>query len=244
MATMPPFDGGPHVLAQPVFLLVDALHAPADEAVKNGHRSLDALLVEFPPEHREAITSGLLEMAAKGHGAGKQVIAGRHHQLSGGGRRRGPQIGDEIRDGYVGFVADCGNYGNRAGGDSSRHPFLVECPEILQRTSATRQDHQLRPPRLAEKLETAAYLFHRALALHQRRKHADVQAWKTALQNLQHVRNYGAARGRYNADAPGKPRHRPLARGVKQSLGGQLLFELLEGKLQRAVTLRLQKLDQ
>ena len=65
----------------------------------------------------------------------------------------------------------------------------------------------------AEVLDAAADLLHRALALHQRREEADVQAGKAARENLDHVRDGRAARRGDDADAPRKARQRPLALG-------------------------------
>ena len=100
------------------------------------------------------------------------------------------------------------------------------------------------PPGAAEIFDAAADLFHRAFALHQRREEPDVQAGKAARQDVDHVRDGRAARRGDDADAPRKARQRPFALRGEQPLGGQLLLELLEGQLQRAQALRLQRLHQ
>ena len=84
----------------------------------------------------------------------------------------------------------------------------------------------------------------RPVALHQRRKEPDVQSRETALQDLQHVGDHCPARRSHDADAPRKAWQRPFARRFEQALGRKFLLELLESKLQSAVSLRLEKLDQ
>ncbi len=122
--------------------------------------------------------------------------------------------------------------------------FFVERPQVFERAAAAAHDDHVRPTGAAEELDPAADLFHRALALHQRRVEADVQAGKAAGEDVHHVRDGRAARRGDDADAPRKARQRPLALGREQPLGGQLLLELLEGQLQRAQPLRLQQLHQ
>ena len=61
---------------------------------------------------------------------------------------------------------------------------------------------------------------------------------------MQHVRDGGAARRSDDADAPRKPRQRPLALSGEQPFGRELLLELLESELQRAEALRLDQFHQ
>jgi hypothetical protein len=65
---------------------------------------------------------------------------------------------------------------------------------------------------------------------------------EAARENLDQVGNGGAARRGDDADAARKPRQPALALRREQSLGGELLLELLEGQLQRAHALRLERL--
>ena len=84
----------------------------------------------------------------------------------------------------------------------------------------------------------------RALALHLRRKQPDVQTRETARQDVEHVADHGARRRGHDADAARASREGTLALRREQSLGGQLLLQLLERQLQRAVALRLQRFHQ
>src|SRR5581483_9643792 len=115
---------------------------------------------------------------------------------------------------------------------------------ILERAAAAPHDDDFGPARPAEVFEAAADVFDRALALHERRKEADVDAGKAACEDVNQVRDDGASRGCDNADAPRKARQIAFAGAVEQTFGRQLLFELLERELQNAITLRFEKFDE
>ena len=141
-------------------------------------------------------------------------------------------------------MAHGGDHRHGTGGDGARHGLFVEGPEILQGAAAAAHNHHVRPLRAAEVLETPDYFLHRALALHQRGEEADVQAGEAARQNLDHVRDGGAARRGDDPDAPREARQRTFSFGREEALGGEFLLELLEGQLQRAQPLGFQQFDQ
>ena len=62
------------------------------------------------------------------------------HQLRGVGRRRGPQVGDEVGDREVGLVADAGDDGHARGHDGARDGLLVERPQVFDAAAASRDD--------------------------------------------------------------------------------------------------------
>ena len=66
-----------------------------------------------------------------------------------------------------------------------------------------------------------------------------MQPGKSARKNLGDVAHHGAGGRSNDADALRKPRDGPLARRIEQAFGRQLLLQLFEGELQRAVALRL-----
>ena len=61
-------------------------------------------------------------------------------ELRGGRRRRRAQVGDEVGDGEIGFVADAGDHRHRRCDDRARQDLLVERPQILERAAAARHD--------------------------------------------------------------------------------------------------------
>ena len=89
-------DAGAHALSQPVLLLVDALQAFANRAVKYGYGALDDLLIDLAPGHGETIACRLPQMPAGCFDAGQQLLAGTNNKLGGRGWRWGTEIGDEM----------------------------------------------------------------------------------------------------------------------------------------------------
>ena len=154
------------------------LQAAAHAAVQRAQRALDALLPQAALQHGQAIAHGLRAVSARGGNAVEQLLARAHHHFSGGRRRGRAQVGHEIRDGDVGFVSHGRDHRHGTGGDGPRHGLLVEGPQIFQRSAAAAHNDHIRPLGLAEELDAAAHLFHRALALHQRGEEADVQSRK------------------------------------------------------------------
>ena len=65
------------------------------------------------------------------------------HELRGRRRRRRAQVGHEVRDREIGFVADAGNDRHRRCGDRAGQHFFVERPQIFERAAAARDDHDV-----------------------------------------------------------------------------------------------------
>ena len=78
--------------------------------------------------------------------AGDEFVLSRHDHLGGRRRRRGAQIRDEIRDGDIGLVADRGDHRHGRSGDGASHDFLIEGPQILDRTAAASRRGSRRRP--------------------------------------------------------------------------------------------------
>src|SRR6266481_1998246 len=166
-----------------------------------------------------------------------------HDELGGGGRRGGAHVGDEIGDGEIGFVADSGDYRNFGGEDGAGDFFFVEGPEIFEGAAATREDQYVHHLAAIEELQRADYFRRGAFALDTHGINGEVHIAKASAQDAHHVANRGAARGSDQADAAGQERQRLLAAGGKEAFGFEALFELLEGKLERAESDRLDMLD-
>ena len=74
-----------------------------------------------------------------GEGAGVVFLAAAE-EFGGGRGRGGAEVGDEVGDGLVGFVADGGDGGDAGGGDGARDDFLVEGPEVFEGAAAAADD--------------------------------------------------------------------------------------------------------
>jgi hypothetical protein len=150
-------------------------------------------------------------------------------------RRRGrAHVGDEVGDGEVDLVADRAHRRHRAGRERARHHLFVERPQVLEAAAASRHHHHLHPSLLASAGDAAGDFPRRALALHARRHDEHGQVGKAPVQDAQEIVHCRAAGAGHEGDAPRKVRQLALASRVEESLGGELLLELLEGDLQRA----------
>src|ERR1043166_4872316 len=69
-----------------------------------------------------------------------------HGQFCCGRRRGGTDIGHEIGDGEIDFVADGADDGDGAGEDCTGDHFFVECPEVFDRSAAAADDEQVDAP--------------------------------------------------------------------------------------------------
>ena len=163
-----------------------------------------------------------------------EFVAGAHHDFGGGRGRRRAQVGDEIGDGEIGFVADAGDDGNYGFGNRAGHRLFVESPQIFERASAAGQNQHVDSFDAVE-IPQGLHDFHRrAGALHLYRKQADLGVGESALQHAQDVANGGAGRRGDHADAAGQNGQRFFAGRSEKAFFEQAFFELLEGELQRA----------
>ena len=69
-----------------------------------------------------------------------EFIVARDDELRRRRRRRGTDVGDEIGDGHVALVTDRRDHRHRRSRDHPRDDFLVERPEVFDRSAATADD--------------------------------------------------------------------------------------------------------
>ena len=72
-----------------------------------------------------------------------EVIATGHQQFGRDRRRRRAQVGGEVGQAEVGFVADRRNHRHRRCGDRARQTLVVERPQVLERTAAAGQQQHV-----------------------------------------------------------------------------------------------------
>ena len=60
-----------------------------------------------------------------------------------GGGRGGAQVGGEVGDGEVGFMADGGDDGKLRCGNGARYPLAVEGGQVFERAAAARKNDQV-----------------------------------------------------------------------------------------------------
>ncbi len=140
-------------------------------------------------------------------------------------------------------MADAGDQRERKGGDIARQRFVVETPQVFERTAAAHQQHDVALPVFDYPFERGAYLRRRGLALHRGRvdDHRDVR--RAPGDDRQHVADRGAGGRRDQRDAARVYRRGLLARRIEQALGGEARLQLFEAAHQFADAGVLEMLD-
>src|SRR5262249_21757521 len=110
--------------------------------------------------------------------------------------------------------------------------LFVKRPKVLQRTAASRQDHDIGEFLVAEISYGRDDFTGRALSLHTHGIENQMHIGEAAAQNPHYIPNGGAARGRYQADASRQHRERLLVVGREQAFRLETLLQLVKGKLQ------------
>src|SRR6266851_1667474 len=144
-----------------------------------------------------------------------EFTAGLDDKLGGGGRSGGADVGNEIGDSEIGFVADAGDDGNFGSGDGARHEFFVEGPQVFHRAATAREDENVHEFLLIEEFQGLDDFFGGALALDAHGIENEMNILETAAKDADDVADGGAFWGSDEADAAGQKRQRFLARRVE-----------------------------
>jgi len=122
---------------------VDVLLAAGGEVARVDERRAVQKAAEFFARHDEVIAEGALNAEVEFCDAlfDADVLGG--DDLSGGGGSGGAEVGDEICDGEIGFVADGGNRWDGAGGDGAGESFIVEAVQVFERAAAARENDEI-----------------------------------------------------------------------------------------------------
>jgi hypothetical protein len=140
-------------------------------------------------------------------------------------------------------VTDAGHHRNAAASDGARNAFIVESPQILERTAPAREDQYVALGAGRGQIECSDNGARRAIALNRNRMYQHPRRGEAACKHIQDVANRSSAgRGDHTDDAR-RGRQRTLALGCKQSLRLELGLELVERALQCAEAGVLQVLD-
>ena len=93
-------------------------------------------------EH-ELIADGAADAGVEGLDALLDAVLGGGDEFGGGGGRGRAQVGDEVRDGEVGLVADGGDDGERGRGDGAGEGFVVEAGEVFDGAAAAGDEDEV-----------------------------------------------------------------------------------------------------
>ena len=146
----------------------------------------------------------------------------------------GAEVGDEVCDGEVGFVADGGDDGDVRGGDGAGEGFVVEGPEVFGGAAAAGEDDEVDVVGVGRiEVTQAGEEFRRGTgSLHCCRVDEDVDAAVAAAGDGDDVADDGALRRGDDADGGGVGGERALAGGVEEAFCLELGFELFELELE------------
>ena len=113
---------------------------------------------------------------------------------------RGPEIGGEVSDTDVGFMANAGNDRNLAGENGPRHPFFIKGPQVFQRAATPHQQQYVAVLSFRSQTDCSGNRWRGAISLHRHRVEQHRQGGKPAPQHVQHVLEGGTARRSDDAD--------------------------------------------
>ena len=145
-------------------------------------------------------------------------------------------------------MPDRGDDRDAAIGDRAHDDFLVEAPQILDRSAAAGDDHQIGPGQRTAAVHgrkaahRARHLLGRALPLHQHRPDQHLRR-ASIRQPVQDVADDRAGGGCNDADRARQEGQRLLALGREQSFARQRRLELFQQRHQRAFARQLHPVD-
>ena len=161
-------------------------------------------------------------------------VLGLGDEFGGGGGRGCAEVGGEVGDGEVGFVADGGDDGELAGDDGAGDALGVEGGEVFKRAAAAGEDDEVDEARGVEFGNGGFDFGGGGIALDGDGVEEDVEAGVAAGDDGEEVADDGAGGRGDDADGVREGGQGPLASGVEEAFGFEALLELLEGELEGA----------
>ena len=166
-----------------------------------------------------------------------------HNQFGRRARRRRAEIGDEICDREINFVADGADDRNGRVKNGARHDFFVELPQVFNASPAARDHNQVDgfPPlvRSRQFLDRSGNLRGRADSLHAHRIDEYLHIWRPPPQDIEHVADRRAARRSDDADPFREFRQGAFPGRIEQTFRFQFPLERFELGLEQTRAARL-----
>ena len=232
-------DAEGHAAGEALGGIVEALGEPVKKGGDAGFGAGDGNAGEALAGLEELEAAGAFQAGIEAGEVVGDAVLGLGDELGGGGRRGRAEVGDEVGDGEVGFVAYGGDDGNLRGGDGAGDALRVEGGQVFKRASAAGDDDDI-----DQSLAFGAGIIEAGdggfdfggggLALHAGSADEDVEAGVAAAGDVEEVADDGAGGRGDDADGARECGQRALARGVEEAFGLEAFLELLKGELERA----------
>ena len=189
----------------------------------------------------QAIAGSTVNTLVERVNAISDIVQGGGDELGGHGGRWSAEVGDEVCNSEIGFVANGGNDGKLGFENGFGEELGVEGGEVFERTTAAGNDDDVDGAGAVEVGDAGGDFGGSGLTLNECRVERNVQAGVPAIDDVDEVADDGASRRCDDADTAREGGQGFLVRGIEETAGVKTLAELLEGDLQRACTDRLEE---
>ncbi len=213
----------------------DAVGAAAFEGAFGGVNFLAGAL-EFYAEKALGAVVEVSNFLAAGAGAFGD-------QLGGGAGGSGAEVGDEIANGKIDFVADGADDGEAGVEDGAGDFFFVEGPEVFEAAAAAGDEDEVEGVLrvgggpVVEGADGAGDFLGGSSSLDAAGGEEDFEGGLAAFDDVEDVAQGGAVEAGHNAKAGGAAGERALAGGGEEAFGIEALFEGFKGGLEFALAL-------
>ena len=168
--------------------------------------------------------------------------------FGGGAGRGGAEIGGEIADGEIDFVADRADDWKFGGDDGAGSQFFVKGPQVFKAAAASRNQNKVeRMPadfrKVIEKFEAASDLTRRVGTLHSAGRQEYFERRITAFDDVQDIVQCSAIEAGDEADARREFGNGAFSSWREEAFGVEFLFEAFEGGLEFSRALKFQVND-
>ena len=133
-------DAEGHAADEALEGIVEALGEPVKKRGDAGFGAGDGDARETLAGLEELEAAGAFEAGIEAGEVLGDAVLGLGDELGGGRGRGRAEVGDEVGDGEVGFVADGGDHGNLGGGDGAGDALGVEGGQVFKRAAAAGDD--------------------------------------------------------------------------------------------------------
>ena len=163
-----------------------------------------------------------------GEGAGELLVNGLAvggEALGGIGGSGGAQVGDEIGEGFVDFVADAGDDRQATSGDGAHEEFVIKDSEVIGAAATSQDNDGVEVSALIEEVEGGDDLVDGGEALDLGVDGEDLEAAPAIVDDFEEVAVTSGGGGGDDAEARGVGGERTFAGGIKKTFGGEFALE-------------------